>query len=59
VAAEFWTTMRNDGADATLPGCLFMRFVQDGLCLSLREYWHFEPSRRDPPPGWGDLSPVE
>jgi hypothetical protein len=34
VAAEFWTTMRNDGADITLPGCLLLRFGQDGLCLA-------------------------
>lgn len=53
VAAEFWTTMRNDGADVTLPGCLLLRFDEDGLCLSLREYWQFEPGRLDPPPGWG------
>ena len=56
VAAEFWTTMRNDGVDVTLPGCLLLRFGADGLCLALREYWHFEAGRREPPPGWGDLS---
>jgi hypothetical protein len=22
----------------------------------LREYWHVEPGRLEPPPGWGDLS---
>jgi ketosteroid isomerase-like protein len=55
VAAEFWTTMRNEGADVTLPGCLLLRFAPDGRCLALREYWHVEPSRREPPPGWGDL----
>ena len=26
VAAEFWTTMVNDGAEITLPGCLLLRF---------------------------------
>ena len=55
VAAEFWTTMRSDGADVTLPGCLLLRFGPDGRCLALREYWHVEPSRREPPTGWGDL----
>jgi predicted SnoaL-like aldol condensation-catalyzing enzyme len=55
VAAEFWTTMRNDGADVTLPGCLLLRFGENGLCLALREYWHIEPGRLEPPPGWGDL----
>jgi hypothetical protein len=54
VAAEFWTTMRNDGAQITLPGCLLLRFGDDGLCLALREYWHVEQGTREPPPGWGD-----
>ena len=53
VAAEFWTTMRNDGAEITLPGCLLLLFGDDGLCLALREYWHVEQGRREPPPGWG------
>ena len=52
-AAEFWTTMRNDGADITLPGCLLLRFGQDGRCRALREYWHVEQGRLDPPPEWG------
>jgi hypothetical protein len=55
VAAEFWTTMRSDGAEITLPGCLLLRFGADGLCTALREYWHVEQGRLDPPPGWGDL----
>jgi hypothetical protein len=55
VAAEFWTTMVNGGAEITLPGCLLLRFGTDGLCLALREYWHLQPGRVDPPPGWGDL----
>jgi hypothetical protein len=54
VAAEFWTTMRNAGEDVTLPGCLLLRFGEDGLCLALREYWHYQPGRHDPPPVWGD-----
>ena len=55
VAAEFWTTLVNEGAEITLPGCLLLRFGSDGLCLALREYWHVQPGRVDPPPGWGDL----
>ena len=54
VAAEFWTTMRNDGTDITLPGCLLLLFDEDGLCSALREYWHVEEGRREPPPGWGE-----
>jgi hypothetical protein len=47
--------MRSDGAEITLPGCLLLRFGGDGLCTALREYWHAEQGRLDPPPGWGDL----
>ena len=55
VAAEFWTTMRNDGVEVTLPGCLLLRFDDEGRCVTLREYWHFQPGGlQDPPPGWGD-----
>jgi hypothetical protein len=53
VAAEFWTTMLVDGTETTLPGCLLLRFGEDGLCRSLREYWHFEPGLLEPPPEWG------
>lgn len=53
VAAEFWTTMRVEGAETTLAGCLLLDFGDDGLCSALREYWHFEPGTLDPPPGWG------
>jgi hypothetical protein len=53
VAAEFWTTMRVGGDDVTLPGCLLLRFDDDGLCRSLREYWHFQPGTFQPPEGWG------
>jgi len=54
VAAEFWTTMRNAGAEVTLPGCLLLLFGEDGLCVSLREYWHYQPGSVEPPPGWGE-----
>lgn len=54
VAAEFWTTMRNAGDEITLPGCLLLHFGDDGLCRALREYWHIQPGRVDPPAGWGD-----
>lgn len=53
VAAEFWTTMLVDGAETTLPGCLLLEFGDDGLCRSLREYWHFESGLREPPLEWG------
>lgn len=53
VAVEFWTTMRVEGEETTLPGCLLLDFDDDGLCHSLREYWHFVPGRHEPPDGWG------
>lgn len=55
MAVEWWATMRvaEDG-DVTLPGCLIVRFADDGLCEELREYWHVETGRRvAPPAGWG------
>ncbi len=53
VAAEFWTRMKVDGAETSLAGCLLLRFGDDGLCRSLREYWFFEPGLLEPPPEWG------
>jgi ketosteroid isomerase-like protein len=52
-AVEWWATMREDGEDVTLPGILVLRFAADGRCEELREAWHYEPGRRDPPGGWG------
>ena len=54
VSVEFWTNMKIDGAEVTLPGCLLLDFDENGLCRSLREYWHFAPGSADPPPGWGE-----
>jgi ketosteroid isomerase-like protein len=53
VVVEWWAVLSDDGEDVTLPGCLLLRFAPDGRCEELREYWHVEPGRRDPPPGWG------
>jgi nuclear transport factor 2 (NTF2) superfamily protein len=52
-AAEWWTTMRNGGAEITLAGEFWLRFDADGLCSELREYWHFGEGHHEPPPGWG------
>jgi hypothetical protein len=54
VAVEFWTTMRVEGEETTLPGCLLLDFDDDGLCRRLREYWHFASGRQEPPAGWGE-----
>jgi uncharacterized protein (TIGR02246 family) len=53
VAVEWWTTMREGDGNVTLSGCLVLRFAADGRCQELREYWHLEDERREPPPGWG------
>jgi len=54
VVVEWWATMRDDGQEITLPGCLLLRFASDGRCAALREYWHVEPGRHGPHPGWGE-----
>lgn len=53
VAVEFWTNMKVDGEDVTLPGCLLLDFDDAGLCWRLREYWHFASGRAEPPAEWG------
>ncbi len=58
---EWWTTLRNEAADVTLAGILLLHFEGDSLCRALRECWHVEPERRQPPPGWGiaDRTPLD
>ena len=53
VVVEWWATLRDDGRQITLPGCLLMRFGPGGRCKELREYWQEEEGRRGPPEGWG------
>ena len=53
VVVEWWAIMRDEGAWITLPGCLLLRFAEDGRCEELREYWHVEDGRHEPHPGWG------
>lgn len=50
---EWWAIMRDEGDWITLPGSLLLRFADDGRCEELREYWHAESGRHDPPDGWG------
>jgi ketosteroid isomerase-like protein len=54
VVVEWWATMRDEGEEITLPGCLLLRFAEDGRCAALREYWHVEPGLHEPHPGWGE-----
>jgi hypothetical protein len=50
---EWWTTMTAGGAEITLPGCLLLRFDEDGLCTELEEYWRTADGIVDPPDNWG------
>ena len=52
-AVEWWGIMRDEGEEITLPGILMLRFAPDGRCEELRECWHVESGRIDPPAGWG------
>jgi ketosteroid isomerase-like protein len=53
VVVEWWAVIRDDGQEVTLPGCLLLRFAGGGRCEELREYWHQETGRHEPPAGWG------
>ena len=53
VVVEWWAIMRDEGSWITLPGALLLRFAGDGRSEELREYWHVEEGRHEPPPGWG------
>jgi uncharacterized protein (TIGR02246 family) len=60
-AVEWWAVMRDAAAGPerdndwmTLPGCLLLRFMPDGRCAQLREYWNTAFGRRlAPPQAWG------
>jgi steroid delta-isomerase-like uncharacterized protein len=52
-AVEWWVTVVQDGETVTGPGCLVLRFDQRGICEELREYWHEQAGRSEPPAGWG------
>ena len=54
VVVEWWAIMRDEGEWITLPGALLLRFASDGRCEELREYWHVEDGKHEPPPGWGE-----
>ncbi|MGH2555676.1 MAG: nuclear transport factor 2 family protein [Actinomycetota bacterium] len=52
-AVEWWAQIRTGGEEITLPGILYLRFAADGRCEELREAWHVQEGRHDPPSGWG------
>ena len=54
VAVEWWATLIDpDDGEITLPGCLLLRFADDGRCRELWEYWQVQPGSQDPPGDWG------
>jgi SnoaL-like domain len=53
-AVEWWAVLVTpDGEAQTIAGCSMLRFDDEGLVVETRDYWHMEPPRRDPFPGWG------
>jgi hypothetical protein len=52
-AVEWWTTLTNGGAPITLAGAFVLTFDANGLCRTLREYWHFTEGTKQPLSGWG------
>ncbi len=50
---EYWTTLRENGEEATLAGCDVLQFSEDGLVVEAREYWHLEPGTHESPESWG------
>jgi ketosteroid isomerase-like protein len=52
-AVEWWAVVREHGKEITYPGILVLRFAADGRCEELRECWHEQSGRLEPPAGWG------
>ncbi|MFE5916414.1 nuclear transport factor 2 family protein [Streptomyces sp. NPDC056468] len=46
--AEFRVLAEEDGAPATLAGCVFVRFNAAGLAVETRDYWHTVEGHREP-----------
>lgn len=46
--AEFRVLSEEDGAPATLAGCVFVRFDAAGLAVETRDYWHTVGGHREP-----------
>ncbi len=40
-ALEWWTVLKEEEGEVTLPGCLLLEF-EAGRCARLNEYWHLE-----------------
>ncbi|MFI7412940.1 nuclear transport factor 2 family protein [Streptomyces sp. NPDC049627] len=46
--AEFRVLAEEDGAPATLAGCVFVLFDASGLAVETRDYWHTVAGHREP-----------
>ncbi|MFE5890043.1 nuclear transport factor 2 family protein [Streptomyces sp. NPDC056462] len=46
--AEFRVLAEEDGAPATLAGCVLVRFDAAGLAVETRDYWHTVEGHREP-----------
>ncbi|MEU9453345.1 nuclear transport factor 2 family protein [Streptomyces sp. NPDC048277] len=46
--AEFRVFSEEEGAAATLAGCVFVRFDTRGLAVETRDYWHTVEGHREP-----------
>jgi nuclear transport factor 2 (NTF2) superfamily protein len=58
VAVEWWAIIRSAGETGvweagTLPGCLYLIFDDEGHCIELREYWHWQDGVVSAYDGWG------
>ncbi|MFD4506083.1 nuclear transport factor 2 family protein [Streptomyces sp. NPDC058457] len=47
-AAEFRVRSEEEGAAATLAGCVFVRFDAQGLAVETRDYWHTAEGHQEP-----------
>ncbi|MBA2313070.1 MAG: nuclear transport factor 2 family protein [Actinobacteria bacterium] len=54
-ALEWWTVLKEEKGEVTLPGCLLLEF-EAGRCARLNEYWHLEHTAVYPYEGWGRIA---
>ena len=53
---SWWTSLREEGADATLAGTSVLRFDCDGLVVEQWDAWNMTAERRDPPAHWSPFA---
>ena len=55
-AVPWWTSLREDGRDATLAGISLLRFDDGGLVVQQWDAWNVLDERRDPPEEFGPFA---